>query len=258
MDVPEDHPRAESLKVRHKIIDGMKNLVVAEAGLIAQGRGEAWDYLIGERTNDNAVKTMRAAVALLMIAKHPIISVNGNVAALCPESLVEFSKIVDAPLEINLFYRKPGRISAITKVLEDAGAKYILGTAERERAHIDELSSNRRFVDPDGIKIADVVMVPLEDGDRTEALVKEGKKVIALDLNPLNRTSQWSDITIVDNVTRALPKMIEIAEEFHERKLCEPELTEIVENFDNRENLKRSISIVIDYLTELSKKGQFL
>jgi 4-phosphopantoate--beta-alanine ligase len=58
--------------------------------------------------------------------------------------------------------------------------------------------SDRRMVDPDGIYIADVVLVPLEDGDRTEALVKMGKKVIAIDLNPLSRTSQKASITIVE------------------------------------------------------------
>ena len=31
---------------------------------------------------------------------------------------------------------------------------------------------------------ADTVLVPLEDGDRTEALVKMGKTVVAIDLNP--------------------------------------------------------------------------
>mgnify|MGYP006179153607 CR=1 FL=1 len=34
----------------------------------------------------------------------------------------------------------------------------------------------RRRVDPEGIFIADTVFVPLEDGDRTEALAKMGKK----------------------------------------------------------------------------------
>ena len=46
--------------------------------------------------------------------------------------------------------------------------------------------------------------MPLEDGDRTTALRKAGKKVITFDLNPLSRTSQTADITIVDNVTRAV------------------------------------------------------
>ena len=47
-------------------------------------------------------------------------------------------------------------------------------------------------------------MVPLEDGDRTKALRKAGKIVITFDLNPLSRTAETANITIVDNVTRAV------------------------------------------------------
>ena len=110
--LPKDHPRYESLKFRHKIIEGMKKLVVAEAGLIAHGRGEWFDYIIGEKTSSAAKKAIKAAVALLLLSDHPIISVNGNVAALMPEELVKLSNVLDAPLEINLFYRKEGRIEA--------------------------------------------------------------------------------------------------------------------------------------------------
>ncbi|MBD3352867.1 MAG: phosphopantothenate/pantothenate synthetase [Candidatus Lokiarchaeota archaeon] len=257
-ELPEDHPRAESLHIRHKIIEGMHKLVVAEAGLIAHGRGEAWDYLIGEHTNPNAINTMKVAVAQMLLAKSPVISVNGNVAILCPNELVEFSKLTNAPLEINLFYGKKGRIEAITETLRKAGAEKILGTVDRKKEKIPELSSNRRHVDPEGIKIADVVMVPLEDGDRTEALIKQGKKVIAIDLNPLNRTSQWADITIVDNIIRALPIMIEICKEFQQKNTERGKLTDIVEQFDNKRNLSNSIEVVINYLGKLSKKGKYL
>jgi len=244
--------------IRHKIIEGMRNLVVAEAGLIAQGRGEAWDYLIGEKTNDNAIRTMKVAVAALMTAKYPVISVNGNVAALCPKDIVKLAEIIGAKIEINIFYRKPGRIDAITKVLREAGAKEILGTSDREKTTIKELSSNRRFVDPEGIKIADVVLVPLEDGDRTEALIKENKTVISIDLNPLNRTSQWAHISIVDNIIRAIPKMIEIAKEFKNKNYSYEELKRMVKKFDNRKNLSNAIKYTIKYLKKLSKKGVYL
>jgi 4-phosphopantoate---beta-alanine ligase len=257
-EIPEDHPRAQSLKIRHKITDALKDLVVTEAGLIAQGRGEAWDYLIGEQSNSNSLKAIQAAVASLLVAKHSIISVNGNAAALCPKELVELSNLTNAKLEINIFYSMPGRIEAITKVLRQAGASEILGINENERVTIKELSSNRRYVDPKGIKVADVVMVPLEDGDRTEALVKEKKKVIAIDLNPLSRTAQMADITIVDNIVRVIPKMIEIAQEFKKSKITNEELLKIVQNFDNTKNLSNAIKIIVKYLKKLSKKGKFI
>ncbi len=245
-DVPKDHPRYTSLKHRHEIIEGMKKLIVAEAGLIAHGRGECFDYMLGEKTSEIAKESIKAAVALLYLAKHPVISVNGNTAALCPRKLVNLSKIINAPLEINLFYRKEGRIDAIKKVLEDAGAENILGIDETKMVEIEELSSNRRNVDPNGIKIADVVFVPLEDGDRTEALKKIGKKVIAVDLNPISRTSIWADITIVDNIVRTLPEMIKIAKKLKNAE--EKELKNIIEMFDNKNNIQMSLDSIIQYV----------
>jgi len=244
--VPKDHPRYLSLKYRHDIIEGMKNLLVAEAGLIAHGRGECFDYILGEKTNELAKKAIKAAVALLITAKKPIISVNGNTAALCSKELAELSKVVNAPLEINLFYRKKGRIKAIKRQLERAGATLILGTDEKMMVEIDELSSNRRRVDPKGIKIADVVFVPLEDGDRTEALKKLKKKVIAVDLNPVSRTAIWADITIVDNIVRTLPQMVSIAKEL--QNLPSESLNKILSDFDNKRNIKDTLDLIIQYI----------
>lgn len=250
-DVPKDHPRYESLKYRHTIIEGMKKLIVAEAGLIAHGRGECFDYMLGEKTSPIAKKAIEAAVALLYLAKNPVISLNGNTAALCPNAMVDFSKILNAPLEINLFYRKEGRIEAIRKVLEDAGAEKLLGIDETKMVEIEELSSNRRNVDPNGIKIADVVFVPLEDGDRTEALKKIGKKVIAVDLNPISRTSLWADITIVDNIIRAMPEMIKIAKKLKNAE--EEELKAIIGKFNNKKNIQISLNTIIQYIRRQKK-----
>ncbi|MHA1509038.1 MAG: phosphopantothenate/pantothenate synthetase family protein, partial [Promethearchaeota archaeon] len=155
-------------------------------------------------------------------------------------------------LEINLFYRKEGRIEAIKNILQDAGAKKILGLEEQNMVEIEELSSNRRNVDPNGIKIADVVFVPLEDGDRTEALKKIGKKVIAVDLNPISRTSLWADITIVDNIIRTLPEMIRIAKKLKNAK--EKDLKDIIERFDNGKNIKSTLNTIIKYTKKQKKK----
>jgi 4-phosphopantoate--beta-alanine ligase len=84
------------------------------------------------------------------------------------------------------------------------------------------------------------VLVPLEDGDRTEALVKMNKTVIAIDLNPLSRTSMAANITIVDNVVRAMPALVEVA-----RKLRSTmSLKKITDNFDNRKHLQESLKIM--------------
>ena len=44
--------------------------------------------------------------------------------------------------------------------------------------------------------------MPLEDGDRCEALVAMGKTVLVVDLNPLSRTARTATVTIVDEVGR--------------------------------------------------------
>ena len=243
--VPITHPRYSSLQYRHKIIQGMKNLVVAEAGLIAHGRGECFDYIIGEKTNKTAKSAIKAAVASLLTAKRPVISVNGNVAALVPKELTALSKLLDIPLEINLFYMKEGRVKAIIDVLKNAGATDIRGTNEAVMTQLEGLESNRRKVDL--IANADVVMVPLEDGDRTEVLKKLNKQVIAIDLNPLSRTALWADITIVDNIVRAIPEMIKTAKKF--KKLKTNELLEIIDNFNNKLNIQKTLDLIIEYIT---------
>ena len=243
-DLPKTHPRYLSLKYRHKLIEGMKNLVVAEAGLIAHGRGECFDYILGERTNDFAIQAIKTAVGMLLLAKNPVISVNGNTAALVPEELVKLSNILNAPLEINLFYKKKGRVKAIKNILIRAGATNIRGINNKELVQIEGLDSNRRFVE--SIAEADVVMVPLEDGDRTEALKKIGKMVIAIDLNPLSRTAINADVTIIDNIVRALPKMIEMLLQL--KNTPESELLDFIKEFDNKKNIQKAIDKIVQFL----------
>ncbi len=249
--VPKTHPRYESLKYRDKIIEGMKNLVVAEAGLIAHGRGECFDYILGEKTTQSAKKAIDAAVAALLIAEKPVISVNGNVAALVPKELVTLSKVLNAPLEINLFYQKKGRIEAIKHILHEAGATVIYGTDANKMVELEGLESNRRKVEIIGD--ADVVMVPLEDGDRTEALKKLNKTVIAIDLNPLSRTALWADITIVDNIVRTVPEMIIVANKL--KKLNKERLNNIVKNFNNKQNIQNTLNLIIEYIEKQKEKA---
>ncbi|MHA1135638.1 MAG: phosphopantothenate/pantothenate synthetase [Candidatus Thorarchaeota archaeon] len=251
IEIPDDHPRKVSLETREKIIAGHTSHEVATAGLLAHGRGEAFDYLIGEKTNDLARQTIKVAVAAMLSANHPVISVNGNVCALVPEETVQLSELTGAPLEINLFYYRKEREDAILGALKSAGAKEVLGTHDRPSETIPELKSNRRKVDPDGIGSADVVLVPLEDGDRTEALKAIGKYVVTIDLNPMSRTAVYSDVTIVDNIIRCMPLMVEYARELKDTP--PDELLKMVETFDNEKNLADSMELMRTRLEELSK-----
>jgi len=206
--IPKSHPRAKSLYIRERLVRGFDDNLVAKEGLMAHGRGETFDYLLGEKTSKYAQKAIHAAAFVLASAAYPVISVNGNVAALCPKEIVKLAKVTGAKIEVNLFYANEKRKKNIVKALRHAGAKEILGINPKSAKRISGLDSARRIVDSNGIYKADVVVVPLEDGDRTIALKKAGKKVITFDLNPLSRTAKTADITIVDNVVRAINRLI--------------------------------------------------
>ena len=236
MEIPESHPRHRSLKERHMIVEAMKQGYLADAGLIAHGRGEAFDYLLGEKTVPEAELAERMGVAMLLQAEKPVISVNGNTVALVAKEVVELAGILNAKIEINLFYRTVERERIIEGILAENGAEGVLGVGDNACEQIPGLDSERGKVSREGIHAADVVLVPLEDGDRTEALVAMGKKVIAIDLNPLSRTSQKATVSIVDNVTRAIPRMIELANEMRDS-----DNSELIKNFDNKENLDNII-----------------
>ena len=68
---------------------------------------------------------------------------------------------------------------------------------------------------------------------------KGGKNIITIDLNPLSRTSKMSDVSIMDNIVRAIPFMTKIADDLktQDKKV----LVELVNEFDNEENLKESL-----------------
>ncbi len=209
VEVPESHPRYESLLTRHRIEAGVEQGLTSQQGLIAQGRGEAYDYLLGERTIESADRAERAAAAHLLQADHAVISVNGNAAALVPGELVDLAEATGADLEVNLFNRSKERIERIAAHLRDHGAEEVKGLTADGR--IPGLDHERAKVDADGIGDADVVLVPLEDGDRAEALGELGKTELVVDLNPLSRSAQVATVPIIDNIVRAIPNVTEHA-----------------------------------------------
>ena len=206
-------------------------------GLMAHGRGEAFDYLIGEKTQPFAMNAIRVGAAALLLAEHPVISVNGNVAALTPGELVAFSNALKAPLEVNIFHASKAREQAIREHLKEHGASQVLmPTTAVQLSFID---SNRRFVHPEGIFRADVVFVPLEDGDRCEALQKMGKTVVTVDLNPMSRTARGAGVTIVDNVVRAVPLLIQEVQRL--QKAAPTVLRGIISQYSNDSTLQAAV-----------------
>ena len=242
MNIPKSHPRYLSLQIREKLVDGFNNNLVAKEGLLAHGRGEAFDYLIGEKTTKSAKNAIKAAASMLNQAQKSVISVNGNFATLCPKEIIQLAKITDSKIEVNLFYSSQKRRGKISKILRKFGAKEILGMDKKQSTKLKGIDSARRIVDKNGIFSADVVLVPLEDGDRTIALKKAKKKIITFDLNPLSRTAQTADVTIVDNVTRAMKLLVSESKKSRKKS-----------TFDNKKNLKSAILEICKNLERRAK-----
>jgi len=238
--IPVDHPRYRSLVTRERLADCAKKGIVAWEGLTAHGRGEAFDYIIGERTTGSALMAERTAAAMLLMANHPVISVNGNTAALAAHEISALQKACGACVEVNLFHRTEARVIMIEDLLREAGVDVFSGDAEQ----LLPLSHDRAWCRREGMFSADVVLVPLEDGDRCEALVAMGKTVIAIDLNPLSRTARSATLTIVDELTRALPQITHAC-----REISETEKKSLISSVDNHYLLSEAIREMTDRLS---------
>ena len=241
-EIPPSHPRYRSLMTREALADGVREGLVHATGLIAHGRGEAFDYLLGERTTPPADAAAEAAAAHLLLAEHPVLSVNGNVAVLCPKEMATLARAVPARLEVNLFHRTPERVAKLVQHLKANGAADVLG--EDAAPRIPGLTSARAMTSAEGIAVADVVLVPLEDGDRAEALKRMGKTVLVVDLNPLSRTAKAADVCIVDEVTRAIPNILRHLE-WHGCDTDE-DLQAIVDAFDPHANRRAALAIMAE------------
>ena len=208
------HPRYASLLMRHRLEVAARKGMLADSAMIAHGRGEAFDYLLGERTTESAARAARQALATLQAAERPVLSINGNVAALACDEMLQLADHLSCPVEVNIFYRTPERMEAILSHMNERNRALgltvpVLGHAPD--AQIPGLKGPRAACHRDGLLNSDAVLVPLEDGDRCNALVAMGKSVVVVDLNPLSRSAQQGTITIVDEVSRALNTMLELA-----------------------------------------------
>lgn len=253
-EIPKSHPRYASLVARERVAEGVKRGYTSSQGLIAQGRGECFDYLIGEKTTPSAKMAIRAAAAMLLLARRPALSVNGNVAALVPEEMVALAAALKIPLEVNLFHRSEERVKKIADLLREKGAATVLG--EKPDASVPGLDHARALATRGGIYDADVVLIPLEDGDRCEALVAMGKKVIAIDLNPLSRTARKATVSIVDNIIRAVPHLTD--EVIRLRSLLRADLEKMVSEYDNEKVLRLAVQEIQDHLNRQSQQGSSL
>jgi 4-phosphopantoate--beta-alanine ligase len=108
-------------------------------------------------------------------------------------------------------------------------------------ARIPGLEGPRANCSKQGIFESDVILVPLEDGDRCEALVAMGKTVLVIDLNPLSRTARMASVTIVDELTRVISNM--------NRILLSDESPQQVEKYQNAQILQEALAHIATFLS---------
>ena len=248
-EVPESHPRYASLMARKMLTDAAAAGMLADSALIAHGRGEAFDYLLGEETCEPARDSIAETAARLQSSEKCVISVNGNTVALAGSQLITCAAILNCPIEVNIYYRTPERMEALLSALhtqrQQAAEQYpelaneisnvdILGANPDGR--IPNLDGPRANCHSDGILSADTILVPLEDGDRCEALIAMGKTVCVIDLNPLSRTARTATVTIVDELTRCIPILIGLL--MDEAGIHRPD-------WDNEKNLQDVINVML-------------
>ena len=234
------HPRYHSLWLRHKLELAQNAGMLANSAMIAHGRGEAFDYLLGEKTTDSARHATKIAAAIMQNATKPIICMNGNTTALAADAMLQIANHLQCPIEINIFYRTSERMKAMINYLTerkdelDLDVEILGGLPDYS---IPGLKGPRASCCWNGIGESDVVFVPLEDGDRCEALTKMGKFVIVVDLNPLSRSAQKASLTIIDEITRVGNNLLEfvksptVLEDYQNELFIEEALSHIAHRF---------------------------
>ena len=239
------HPRYESLLKRHELEQAAKKGMLAGSALIAHGRGEAYDYLLGEQTIPSARLATKFALQQLKDSEKSVISLNGNTTAIAGVELMKLASLVNCPVEVNIFYRTPERMKILLEHLEsinrNLGLKVKILGADPDSL-IPGLEGPRANCCSEGIFSSEVILVPLEDGDRCEALVAMGKTVIVVDLNPLSRSSKMASITIVDEISRVAKNMLSMIEN-------KESLTEKID-FNNSDSVKNSVEFITNSLAE--------
>ncbi len=250
MDIPKDHPRYKSLMTREYLVQMVEEGLVTPTGLISHGRGEAYDYLMGEKSIAPALEAEKAAAAYLLKAKNPVVCVNGNAAVLDPERLIALANAVPAKMEVNLFHRTPERMEGLISFLESKGAENVLG--REPECRIPGLNHDRALCTKEGIFDCDVIVVPLEDGDRAEALVSMGKTVISIDLNPLSRTSCKATVPISDELSRALENIIQFISEL---RGDEQAILKVINGYSSYKNRRETVRYICDSLMSAFETG---
>ena len=163
--------------------------------------GERHSIICWERRPpDSARLAIEEAAMRLKLAKNPVISLNGNTVVLAGKELIRVAAVLSCPIEVNLYYRTPERVTGLLSILSNhkkevareqkpegfdsewiAAVESVELLGENPDTQIEGLEGPRALCTRKGIGECDTILVPLEDGDRCEALVRSGKEVIVVD-----------------------------------------------------------------------------
>lgn len=242
MSVPKNHPRYKSLMTREHLAEMVEKGLVNPTGLISHGRGEAFDYLMGEKSLPSSLEAEKAAAAYLLKAECPLVCVNGNAAALDAKNLISLAEKIPASLEVNIFHRTEERMEMLVEYMESQGGKNVLG--RNPDARIPGLDHDRALCTKT-LYDCDAIIVPIEDGDRAEALVAMGKVVISIDLNPISRTSKKATVPISDELTRALENIIRFVDELRGKTA---EIEKTISDYDKEKNRKATLRAMAEFM----------
>jgi pantothenate synthetase (EC 6.3.2.1) len=86
-EIPRSHPRYSSLLTRERLVEAYEEGILDEGALIEFGREEAVDYLIGERTIEEAYRSTEVAVSYILLSKNPMIVLDGVCIALAANEI---------------------------------------------------------------------------------------------------------------------------------------------------------------------------
>ena len=131
-------------------------------------------------------------------------------------------------------------MEGLISYLESKGAEDVLGRDPDSR--IQGLEHDRALCTSEGIYGSDVILVPIEDGDRAEA-----KKVISIDLNPLSRTSKAATVPVCDEISRAIENISRFVEELRGDRET---IIKTLDDFSNQENRRRTVEGICRFLMD--------
>ncbi|VUT24061.1 MAG: 4-phosphopantoate--beta-alanine ligase [Candidatus Methanolliviera sp. GoM_asphalt] len=218
--IPKSHPRYSSLITREKLIEAYEEGILDEGALIEFGREEAVDYLIGERTIEEAYRSTKVAVSYILLSKNPMIVLDGVCLALSANK--------------------------IKKICRSLGLSVYLG---EDLSEVRERLIGR--LKAEGIE-------PKERMD-TDLLIFHGKnkilkyfngRKIYFGLNIFSNDLKGVDVIIIDSIIRFFSNIEEIFDKLREKRIRE--LIEITKDYKKEEIFMETLNFVIKRIEKTS------